>query len=80
MIDVVSHKPMTVEVTETETSSIRLPESQLMEVQRLLDLHGMRYWVDDQKISMDGGPFIAYIHFHRGTDAKAVQAVLDCGR
>ena len=77
MIDIVSRKPMRVEVTKTDTSSIRLPDSQLEEVQRILDSHGIRYWVNDQKISMDGGPFIAYIHFYRGTDAKAVQAILD---
>ena len=59
---------------------ITLPFSQVDEVRRLLDNHRIRYWVDEDVISFDGGPEEAFINLGRDGDAVAVQAILDSVR
>jgi hypothetical protein len=54
-----------------------LPFSQLDDVCRLLDEHKVRYSVEEEVISLDGGPEIAAIDFGRNANALAVQAILD---
>jgi hypothetical protein len=54
-----------------------LPFSQLDEVRRLLDGRGIRYWVEENAISMDGGPETVVVNLGREGNAMAVQAVLD---
>jgi hypothetical protein len=56
---------------------IRLPYSQLDELKRVLDSHGISYSVRENIISLEGGPYMAVVNLKRGTDAKAVQALLD---
>jgi hypothetical protein len=51
--------------------------AQLDEVRHVLDRHGFRYAVRENIISLEGGPFMAVIDLSRGTDASAVQAILD---
>jgi hypothetical protein len=78
MIDVTSNKPLTIEPLESGSKALlRLPASQVEKVERLFDQHGLNYWLIDQMISMDGGPFFARIVLGSGTDFKAVQAILD---
>lgn len=77
MIDVTTRKPIQVETDGTEWPCIEVPVSQLDAVQQLLDRHGVRYWVHDQLLSMDEGPYEALIELGRGADAAAIQAILD---
>jgi hypothetical protein len=77
MTDATTKKPLRVSNEGTAGPYIRLPFSQLDEVRRLLDSQRIRYWVEENVISFDGGPEIAVVNLGRGGDAAAVQAVLD---
>lgn len=77
MTDATTKKPLRVSTEGTAGPYIRLPVSQLEEVRRLLDGHSIRYWVNENAISWDGGPYFTVINLGREGDAAAVQAILD---
>ncbi len=77
MTDRTTSLPLRVSMDATVGPYIRLPHSQLDEVLRILDSHGIRYRAQENVISLSGGPFIAVVNLGRGADAKAVQAILD---
>ncbi|HWG43422.1 MAG TPA: hypothetical protein VN688_11605 [Gemmataceae bacterium] len=77
MTNAMTDKPLRVWAEETEWPWIGLPVSQLDDVRRLLDSHDIHYTVDENYVSINEGPFTALIKLRRGTDGKAVQAVLD---
>ncbi len=77
MINRTTKKPIHVSTESAARPYIALPESQLAEVQRLLNSHGIRYQVDEEVISFNGEPEEAIIDLGRGADAAAVQAILD---
>jgi hypothetical protein len=77
MSDAAIHKPLRVSYEGSGVPYLVLPESRLAEVRRFLDGRGIRYWVEEEVISMDGGPEEAWINFDRGADAPAIQAILD---
>jgi N-dimethylarginine dimethylaminohydrolase len=77
MIDVTTNKPLRVSTDYPPRPSIEVALSQLEELQQVLDKHGFRYEVLENAISMNDGPFTTDIIFARGTDANAVQAILD---
>jgi hypothetical protein len=77
MIDVTTKRPIHITTEGTSRPYIRLPVSQLTEVQQLLDNHGIRYWVEENFLSYNGGPEKAIIDLGRGADAGAVQAIFD---
>jgi hypothetical protein len=77
MTNTATQKPLRVSNEGTAGPYIMLPFSQLDEVRQLLDNQGIRYWVSEHAISMDGGPEMIIINFGREGDAAAVQAVLD---
>jgi len=56
---------------------LKVPLLQLKEVRGLLDSHQVRYWVDENAISLNGQPAVAFINFSGGTDGKKVQEILD---
>ena len=76
MIDATTNKPLRV-LTGRTWSIIEVPVSRLEEVQRLLDRHGIRYWVSEDAFSFNGGPEESTITLNPGTDPQAVQAILD---
>jgi hypothetical protein len=80
MTDTTTQKPLHVSTEGTAGPYIRLPLSQVDEVTRLLDDHRIRYWVKENSISLDGGPYISTINLRREGDAQAVQAILDDAR
>jgi len=55
---------------------IRLPLSQVDEVTRLLDHHAIRHWVEENSISLNGGPYMSIINLGREGNAQTVQAIL----
>lgn len=77
MIDAETKKLLRVWGEESEWPWTVLPVSQLDEVRQLLDKHGIQYTVAEHYLSVNEGPFVAFIRLKRGTDGKAVQAILD---
>jgi hypothetical protein len=78
MTDTVNKKPLRVSTESSGGPCIRLPLSQVDDVRRLLEGHGITYyWVDEDSLSWDGGPFMTYINFGHNGDAVLVQSVLD---
>jgi hypothetical protein len=77
MIDTTTKKPLRVETDGEGRSYIDLPATQVEEVRRLLESHGIRHWVLEDILSWNGGPFEAIIYLGRGADPQAVQTVLD---
>lgn len=77
MIDAATKRPLHVSIDGTAGPYIMVPVSQLTEVQQLLDGHEIRYWVEEEAISLNGAPEVAVIDLGHGADARIVQAVLD---
>ena len=80
MTDTTTKKPLRVSTDGTAGPYIMVPFAQLDDLRRLLDGRHIRYWVEENVISLDGGPEIAVVNLGRGGDAAAVQAVLDSVR
>ena len=59
---------------------IRLLVTQLDRACQALDQHGIRYAVEEEFISLDGGPEEAIIDLARTANVDEVQAVLDTVR
>ena len=77
MTDAATQEPLRVSTDGTAGPYISVPVSQLDEVKRLLDDRGIHYWVEENAISWDGGPYIVVVNLGREGDANAVQAILD---
>ena len=77
MIDAVMRKPLTVRTHGTAGPFIGLPVSQMDDVRRLLDGHGIGYTVDEFVISFEGAPEVGTIDLGRGANADAVRSILD---
>lgn len=77
MIDMTTEKPLRVSNDGTAGPYIMVPVNQLDAIRRLLDRHAVRYWVEEDVISLNDEPEIAVINLGRGADAVAVQAILD---
>src|SRR5437773_12051343 len=77
MKDITSGEPLRVSGTRTGGALLDVPQEQLDEVRQLLDRHSVNYWVDEELLSFNNGPFMGLIIFPRGTDPKAVQVILD---
>jgi hypothetical protein len=75
--DVTIKKPLRVSNENTAWPYIRLPYSQVDEVRRLLDARSIHHWVEENIISLNGGPYFAIINLGREGDGAAVQAILD---
>ena len=80
MTETTTKKPLCVSTEGTAGPYIRLPFSQLDDVRRLLDSHGIAYWVGENAISLDGAPEVVVVNLGRGGDAVKVQAILDIVR
>jgi len=77
VIDITTKKPLRVTENETAGPYIMLAYSQVDEVRRVLDRHGIRNWLHENVVTLNGGPEMAIIGLGRGCTAAAVQAVLD---
>lgn len=77
MTDTTTQQPLRVSTDGTAGPYIMLPLSQLDEVKRLLDSNGIRHWVEENAISLDGAPYIVVVNLGREADAAAVQVLLD---
>ena len=77
MIDSTTHQPLSVTVYGDGPAEIMLPFEQLDKVTALLDAHGVSYWVDEETLSIDGGPEVIWINLSQRTDPATVQRLLD---
>jgi hypothetical protein len=77
MKDVTTNKPLRVSKDGAAGAYITVPVEQLDDVQNLLDGHNVDYTVEEEVISLNGGPEVAVVDLGRGVDADAVQALLD---
>ena len=77
MTDTTTKRSLQVKTDGGAGPYIELPFSQLNDVTRLLSRHQIRFWVDEDVISMRGGPEFAEINLERGADVRSVQAILD---
>ena len=77
MIDTTTHKPLRVSTVGGARPYLILPFEQLDKVTALFDANGIPYSVEDEVLSMDGGPETAWIHFEEETDPAAIQRLLD---
>jgi predicted RNase H-like HicB family nuclease len=77
VIDATTKRPLHVSTDGTAGPYIMLPVSQLTEVRQLLDSHGIRYWIEEDFISLNGAPEDAVIDLGHEANTGAVQAILD---
>ncbi len=77
MTDKTTNKYLRVSGDGTAGPYLMVPVVQLDEVRSLLDRHHIRYWVDENAISLNGQPAVAVINFGRTTEGKQIQAILD---
>jgi hypothetical protein len=80
MTDSMTKEPLRVSTDGTAGPYIRLPESQLHDVRRLLDAQSIRHWVGENAISWNGGPETVVVNLGRDGDPSTVQAILDNAR
>lgn len=80
MTDATTHQRLRISTDGTAGPYIMVPVSQIDDVKRLLDDHQIRYWVEENAISVDGGPYISVVNLGREGNATAVQAILDKAR
>jgi hypothetical protein len=77
MIDTTTDKPLCVSTDGDAGPYIMVPVPQLERVRALLDANKVRYWVDEEAISLDGKPEVAVINLGRESDPKRIQRLLD---
>ena len=77
MIDTTTRQPLSVSTDGGAGPYIMVPVTQLDKVRSLLDANKVRFWVDEEAISLDGKPEVAVINLGHGTNAAMVQSLLD---
>jgi hypothetical protein len=76
MIDAKTGTPLRIRTDEIAGSSHHVPADQLDQVRERLNRHSIRYWVDTQMVSINNGPYIAFVYFDRREDPARIQAIL----
>ncbi len=80
MTDATTQERLRVSTDGTAGPYIMVPVSQLEDVKAILDRNRTHYWVDENAISLNGGPYTSVINLGREGNAQALQAVLDEAR
>ena len=78
MIDTITRKPITVDTDgEKEGGYLDIPLEQLDPVVTLLQANAVPHWVDEEALSMNGGPFVITVTLASRADPVLVQRLLD---
>lgn len=77
MVDVAEKKPLQVSTDGGVGPYLMVSLDALPQVRGLLDSHGIRYFVDEEAISIDGSPYIILVDFGLRGDADRIQSLLD---
>ena len=54
-----------------------IPLMQVNDVRRVFDQSGIRFWVDETAISLDGKPATTVVNFGKSVSPDTVQSLLD---
>ena len=77
MIDVSNKESLRVFNEGDAGPYLMIPLEQLAVAKELFDQNGIGYWVEENAISLNGSPYIAFVEFGRDADAETIQALLD---
>jgi len=77
MIDVATKKPLHVATDGGAGPYIMVSVNQLEQLRQLLVSANIPHYVEEEVVSLDGGPEIGVVDLGRGADPKAVQVLLD---
>ena len=77
MIDTSTKTPLRVWPGGTAGPYIIVPMTQLDELRQVLDKHGLRYWVDEFSIELNGAPATTFVNMKRGVEVTSLQMILD---
>ncbi len=77
MIDAAKKSPIKIIPRPLLWPRLDVSDVQLDSLKHLLDANKIRYWVSEDSISVNGGPYYSEVHFSRGADPDALQRVLD---
>jgi hypothetical protein len=77
MIDTFSGRSLRVSQDGGAGPYLILPHGHLAVVQELLRRAQISIWVDENAISMNGGPMQSVINFSKRADADQIQRILD---
>ena len=77
MMESNTRQPLKVSTDGTAGPYIMVPVPQLDELKNLLGTHQVPFWVDEDAISLDDGPFIAVVNLSTDPSPAEVQGILD---
>ena len=77
MTDMVTKKPIEVDVSDGGYAGLLLPYEQLDQLRALFDANKIEYWVEDEVLSVNDGPETAFVELSRRSDPQVVQRLLD---
>ncbi len=77
MIDALTQRRILIYGHDTFRPHFMIREEQLPVVTAVLQDHDVVHWVDEETISYDIQPPIAFVYVSRGADLDAVQRLLD---
>ena len=77
MTDIVTKKPIKIEMGGDAPADFSIPYQQLDQVRALFDANHIECWVDDEVLSIDDGPEIAFVTISRRSDPELAQRLLD---
>ena len=77
MIDTMTRKLIAVETDGGTVPYVVVVVDQLGKVIALLEANSIPYYVDEEYLSMDGGPAVATVNFARHADPERLQRLLD---
>jgi hypothetical protein len=77
MTDTTTNKRLSLAGNKEVGFYLMVPLQQLVEVRKLLDEHEINYWVEENAISINGRPAIAFVIFGLKTEKETVEQILD---
>jgi hypothetical protein len=77
MIDKTNGRPLKVSRDGRAGPYLAVPSIQVRDLRHLLDQSGIRYWVDETAISLDGKPAVVVVNFGKSMQPDEIQSVLD---
>jgi hypothetical protein len=77
MVDSQTGKPILVSTESPSGPYIWVSMGAADAVQKVLQAHGIKHWLDFHFVSVDGEPAVSEIYLDRKCDPRQVQAILD---
>ncbi len=78
MNDLLTKTPLRVLTNREGRAYMKVSVEQAKVVRKLLEENGVnRFWVEENGISINGGPYMTVIYFELRNDPEAIQRLLD---